>query len=262
MTCKPFTPPESITGVSYVKMPTELLEALQTCETKGQYDALCGACVRYSLTLQPEEVPKSIAMTYRAVQPIMNRIVDGMLTGGIRHSTSPTSGSEVNDSTDTNDDNGDTDREQVDDLSETSTATSYPPSSMSPAETTINPARVPTTPNSTQTQTHTQTAEKEKGSGKPERHGLDSLEPYNRPLKPLPTEQMIGLIEEYACSHSLETVTSIDDALVDWAMGWIENGWCDKNGRSMDSLIKGRPRWQAMLDGYDETMRRNTGFYD
>ncbi len=77
MSIKRTKPVEWTSGVTFVKVPTEMLEAITRCETQGHVDKLCGAYVRYCMSQKREEVPKSIREQYNMLIPIADKYISG-----------------------------------------------------------------------------------------------------------------------------------------------------------------------------------------
>lgn len=78
-------------GVSYVKVPEDVLAIVSGLEAQGQRDRLLGAYVAYFLGAPVGNVPKSIRPFFNQACGIADRITDGIRNGGKRRGQAPDS---------------------------------------------------------------------------------------------------------------------------------------------------------------------------
>lgn len=93
---------------------------------------------------------------------------------------------------------------------------------------------------------------KEGGALREEEPSLGAV--FLKDARSLP-EFLDEVVEECERQEAFELMAG--DAIERWAAGWIDRGWCDRNGRSLDELVDdgeggGVERWRLMLRGLCE----------
>ena len=207
-------------GISYVKIPSDYLEAVGALESPRQQDASLGAYVRYFMGVSVGNVPKTIRPTVIVGRGIADRIVTGALTGGIRKEDGGTQQvPEANPAS----------TQQVPEANPASTHTTTQGATGSPpAETSSDPARVPSrVPNTQYKDPYTDPGEYREGDS-------DNI------LWSFPTlEDVTAYCEEKGAWVVLD-----DDLHSRWLKRWTADG--------------NRGNWKMALSAYLEEQERDT----
>lgn len=69
-------------GVSWVKIPEDVLAIASDLENRGQQDRFFGLYIRHFVGAPPEEAPRTLRPAFRASSVIADRIKTGIRTGG------------------------------------------------------------------------------------------------------------------------------------------------------------------------------------
>lgn len=86
MPVKAYAMPKRPEGMPYVKLPSECYDALESIHTRRRCESLLFYWTEYFITgVLDEDVPATIAATYRGALANIDRVRSGILTGGIRH---------------------------------------------------------------------------------------------------------------------------------------------------------------------------------
>lgn len=77
----------------------------------------------------------------------------------------------------------------------------------------------------------------------------------------------LQVIENFAFDEELDFLLNDEGALEMWLWKWMDNGWVDDDGKSLNHGVLWRdgtevrlmPRWQSMLLGFELGYRRKAG---